>query len=453
MLRRATLNARRGYSEGDAAKRSRHDNPFWQGRMMRAPLYSSQPNELFSRESIENPHTLYARLRERSPLSRVAETGVHLVATWDLIEEALGRESDFSANITGALMRGADDNPTIFELPQSAATRVIATADEPRHAVHRAIAQPRLAASQAGRLEEPIRRWARSAIDAWLANSAGDFIPIAERIPARVVARVLGLPDRDVTRFRKWAMVGGDILAGDIDGSRLRNLAVETLQMAEYLADHFDEAYSATPTTGVGSDAPLLHALARGVRAREIERDEAIGIAAVMFGAGGESTAALIGSVTRHLAEDPDVAHRLRQDVELIPRFVEEVARLDPPFKFHYRAVRRECELGGFELAPGDRLMLLWASANRDASHIQDPDALRLDRRHPKRHLSFGRGSHFCIGAPIARLEARIVCEELLTRTDHLAVAKDTLPRYAASIFVRRLDELILTASTAATPA
>ena len=242
---------RRGYSEGDAAKRSRHDNSFWHSRVMRAPLYSSQPNELFSRESIENPHTLYARLRERSPLSRVAETGVHLVATWDLIEEALGRESDFSANITGALMRGADDNPTIFELPQSAATRVIATADEPRHAIHRAIAQPRLAASQAGRLEEPIRRWTRSAIDDWLANGAGDFIPIAERIPARVLAHVLGLPDGDVTRFRKWAMMGGDILAGDMDGNRLGDLAVEMLQMAEYLAGHFDDAYSTKVATQI----------------------------------------------------------------------------------------------------------------------------------------------------------------------------------------------------------
>jgi cytochrome P450 len=412
--------------------------------MTRAPHYSSQPDELFNRESIENPHALYARLREQLPISRVADTGVHLLATWDLIEEALARESDFSANITGVLMRGDDGKPSTFELPQSPATQVIATADEPHHAVHRAIAQPRLAASQAAKLEEPIRDWARSAIDEWLSDGAGDFIPIAERIPARVVAHVLGLPDEDVSRFRKWAMTGGDILAGDVDGSRLGALAIEALKMAEYLAAHFDDAY-AKPR--VEPDAPLLHALARGVRAGEIERAEAIGIAAVMFGAGGESTAALIGSVTRCLAERSEVAAQLRQDPKLIPRFVEEVSRLEPPFKFHYRAVRRECELGGFELVPGDRLMLLWASANRDAEHVEDPDALRLDRRHPKSHLSFGRGGHFCIGAPLARLEARIVCEELLARTHQLAVRDGTSPSYTPSIFVRRLDELVLTAN------
>lgn len=409
---------------------------------MRAPLYAARPDELFTREAIDNPHALYAQLREHRPISRVAETGVHLVATWDLIEEALGRESDFSANLTGVLMRGEDGKPTIFDLPPNPASQVIATADEPRHAIHRAIAQPRLAARRTAKLEQPVRSWAQEAIGAWRSSGAGDFISVAELIPARVVAHVLGLPDEDVSRFRKWAMMGGDILAGDIDAPGLTTLAVETLKMAEYLGIHLDEALSDTRT---GPDAPMLHALAHGVRANEISREESLGIATIMFGAGGESTAALIGSVVRTLAESPALARDLREEPELIPRFVEEVARLEPPFKFHYRAVRRECELGGVELAPGDRLMLLWASANRDAAHFDDPNALRLDRRHPKNHLGFGRGSHFCIGAPVARLEARIVCEELLAGANELALSADSPPRYATSIFVRRLEELALT--------
>ena len=120
--------------------------------------------------------------------------------------------------------------------------------------------------------------------------------------------------------------------------------------------------------------------------------------------------------------------------------------RLEPPFKFHYRAVRSACELAGFELRRGDRLALLWASSNRDAAHVEHPDELRLDRRHPKNHLSFGRGSHFCIGAPFARLEARVVCEELLLATSHIAVSETNRPIYATSIFVRRLERLVLSA-------
>lgn len=413
---------------------------------MRAPAYSQRADEIFAPESIEDPFPLFARLRNDCPVSRIGDTGVHLVATWDLIDEALGREADFSANLTGVLIRGSDGQPDVFELPDSDASRVIATADEPDHAVHRALAQPRLAASRIVELERPIRSWVREAVVPWLAAANADFVPIAELIPARALATVLGLPDGDVSRHRRWAMMGGDMLAGDVDHGQVGELARETLKMVEYLDRHLAEARAAPWGEG---DAPLLHALARGVQSGEIQVTQAIGIAIVMFGAGGESTAALIGSVVRRLASDPDVAEQLRRDRSLVPRFVEEVARLEPPFKFHYRAVRRACSLGGVDLAPGDRLMLLWASANRDADHLDDANSLRLDRKHPKHHLSFGRGSHFCIGAPLARLEARVVCEELLDRTAELALPSGDPPVHARSIFVRRLERLPLVARAA----
>lgn len=410
---------------------------------MRAPPYSPRADELFSRESIEDPCPIFARLRREHPISRVDDTGVHLVATWNLIDEALRREADFSANLTGVLIRGEDGRPSVFELPDNRASQVIATADDPDHAVHRALAQPRLAAGRIAALEAPIRAWARQAIAPWIADGGGDFVPIAEGIPARVVAAVLGLPDHDGSRHRQWAMMGGDMLAGDVTHQRIAGLAGETMKMVEYLGQHLEEARAATREE---ADAPLLHALARGVRDGRIEVDQAIAIAVIMFGAGGESTAGLIGSVMRRLAGDPTVAEQLRNDARLIPRFVEEVARLDPPFKFHYRAVRRDCKLGGFDLTRGDRLMLLWASANRDSSHFEAPDSLRLDRQHPKHHMSFGRGGHFCIGAPLARLEARVVCEEVLDGTTDLGLSEHEPPVHAHSIFVRRLDRLPLVA-------
>jgi cytochrome P450 len=409
---------------------------------MRAPLYSSNPSELFEPETIANPQTLYARLRSETPIARVAETGVHLVATWDLIEEALARESDFSANLTGVLMRSPSGAPSIFPLPERSGEdpgHVIATADEPSHSLHRAIVQPRFSGTFVSLLEEPVRRWARAAIQDWLGGGAGDFVPVAELVPARVVGSLLGLPEGDVSRFRTWAMIGGDILAGNLDASRLGWLAAEAMKMGEYLGEHLD---CATEDLRREADAPLMHALAGGVKDGRLGRGAAIGIATVMFSAGGESTAALIGSMARRLAEDRETTQVLRERRELVPNFVEEVARLEPPFNFHYRLVRRDCELGGFELHSGDRLMLLWASANRDPARIDDPDALRLDRKHTKNHLTFGRGSHFCIGAPIARMEARIVCAELLDTTDSIASRSGHEPIYANSIMSRRLEHL-----------
>ncbi len=408
---------------------------------MRAPPYSSRLDEIFSREAIDDPYPLWARLRRECPISRVADSGVHLVATWDLIDEALQREDDFSANLTGVLIRGPNGLPTTLELPPSPACRVIATADEPAHAVHRAVVQRRLTPPNVSALEPQIRSWTKEAVATWLDGGAGDFIPVAELIPARVVAKLLGLPDGDVSRHRTWAMMGGDILAGDLGHEQLIELSRESTRMGEYLEGHFEKARFELRDD---AEAPLLHWLARGVEAGDIATHEAVGIATVLFGAGGESTAALIGSVARRLAEDPKLADRLRGDSDLVPVFVEEVTRLETPFKFHYRVVRRECELGSVSLRAGDRLMLLWASANRDASRIEDPDALRLDRPYPRDHMSFGRGAHFCIGAGLARLEAKIVCEELLAQTECLAPCPEAEPVYAKSIFVRRLDRLPL---------
>ncbi|MCR9096136.1 MAG: cytochrome P450 [bacterium] len=416
--------------------------------MKRAPLYSSTADEILSPEAIEEPQKIYARLREQHPLARIGDSGVHAVASWALIDEVLGREDDFSANLTGVLFRGPDGEPAVFPLA-TGGNAVIATADEPHHAVHRATAQPRLDARRTTtpEMEERVRGWTRRALAPWLDAGGGDAVPIAEVVPALAVAYLLGLPEADVADFRTWSMMGGDILAGEADHGRLTFLATESANMARYLARHFDVLDSPDPAP----DAPLLNALALATRDGRIARDEAIGIAIVMFGAGGESTAALIGSTLRVLAEDPALADRLRADPTLVPRFVEEVVRLEPPFNFHYRAVRRDCSLGGYDLAEGDRLMLLWASANRDPAVLDDPDLLRLDRKHPKKHMSFGRGAHFCIGAPLARLEARVVVEEILAATKHVAPdrperGRPAWARYAKSIFIRRLEGLDLVA-------
>ena len=415
-----------------------------------APDCSESAEELWNAAAIEDPHRLYSRLRETRPLSRVPGTGVHLAASWSLIEEVLSREADFSANLTGVLIRDERNRPSVFELPQMGASDVIATADEPSHSVHRQLLLPRLAKRRIDALEAKLEEWTDEALGPFLAEGGGDFVPIAERVPARALAEVLGLPQGDVARFRKWAMMGGDMLAGDASADRLMRLGQETGEMAAYLAEHLERFRTRASGNASPSDSPILVHLAAGLHRGAISAEQAIGIAIVLFGAGGESTAALLGSAARWLAEDAELADRLRASPGLLPRFVEEVVRLEPPFKFHYRSVRRPCRLAGFELVPGDRVMLLWAAANRDQTIFEDPDALRLDRPQPKNHMGFGRGTHFCIGAALARLEATVLLGALLRRTGHLSLRPGARPVYARSIFVRRLERLDLTATRAA---
>ena len=410
---------------------------------MRAPAYSDVADELFQPTHINDPHLLYTRLRDTMPLSQIADTGVHLVANWDLIHQVLEREEDFSANLSGVLVRGEDNQPACFELQQSDATRVIATADEPHHTVHRDILHARFTPRQISKLEPLVKHWAKQYLAPIFESGGGDVIDACERIPALVVAELLGLPKQDVDDFRVWAMMGGDMLAGEVSLDQMMFLAEQTQKMSGYLGRHLDEALMNPNLT---SEATLMHTLAQGVQASRINREEALGIATVLFGAGGESTAALVASCVKLLASDKELAKQLRADLSLIPRFVEEVVRLESPFKFHYRSVRQACELNGFELKKGDRLMLLWAAANRDGSVIDEPAQLKLDRKHPKQHMGFGRGVHFCIGAVLARLEAVAVIETLLCQICQNAALKLDASKtsYAQSIFVRRLDKLTL---------
>lgn len=408
---------------------------------MRAPAYADDPSAILAPETIAAPHAFYARLRKRHPICRIGETGAHLVLSWDLVEEALGREDDFSANLTGVVMRGANGHPSIFDMRGTGAIQVIATADEPDHGVHRALLQPRLSPARIEGMTARIRGWVDASLAPWLEAAGGDFAPIAERVPALAIAHLLGLPEGDVERFRVWAMMGGDMLAGDADLARLRFLGEETARMFDYLGAHLDRA---DPATADAPEATLMAALARGVAERRIDREAAIGISSVLFGAAGESTAALIGSCLFRLAQAPEVAQTLRAAPKLVPRFVEEVVRLESPFNFHYRVVKRACRLGGCTLEPEDRLMLAWASANRDERVFEAPDELRLDRRFPKNHVGFGRGAHFCIGAHLARLEARIVVEAVLARTARIELDAARPVVHARSIFVRRPEVLPL---------
>lgn len=406
--------------------------------LMRAPLLSESDGSLLSAAAIADPHDLYHRLNRHKPLARIGDTGVHIVSSWKLIDEVLARERDFSANLTGVLVVDEQGVPAAFDLPPSDGTRVIATADNPRHDVHRRLLQTYFTPSAVSQFEPFVAAAVRAELSAVISQGGGDLIPACERVPALVVARLLGLPENDVEHFRTWAMMGGDMLAGVVSAETMGFLATETARMSDYLGRYLDAAPSLQDVTG---PAPLLSVLKDSVERGDVSRGEALGIAIVLFGAGGESTAALMASCIKRLAEDEELTNTLRKTPALILRFVEEIVRLETPFKFHYRAVRGETQLADYDLQQGDRLMLMWAAANRDQTQPEQTEELRLDRKHSKNHMGFGRGLHFCIGAVLARLEARLMIEHLLASTEQLVLEQNAW-RYTPSIFIRRLEKL-----------
>ena len=392
---------------------------------------------------IENPYPFYRELLNHAPVYRVPGTEVYLVSSWPLIHEVLKNQADYSANLTGILMTDDRGQPALFDLTQFGGTvDAIANADEPFHAVHRRLVLPQLNARKVAALDAEVRVWARAGVQQLVEAEHGDCVgELANAIPVKVMARLVGLPVEDVDQLLQWAFSGGDILAGTIDLERLAALGVSTGQMRDYLATHLA---AVSPKANPQDRHSVMDELAAGVGEGVISAQDAVAILIVLVGAAGESTSSLVGSAIRILAQDSTLQQQLRRQPELIERYVEEVVRLESPFKGHYRAVLRETQLGGVTIADTARVFLLWAAANRDPEVFTDPDKLDLARHNTGEHLGFGHGIHFCIGARLARMEARVILEELLQSTSSFNLDSRVPVAHVPSIFVRRLGELHL---------
>jgi cytochrome P450 len=398
---------------------------------------------------IEDPYALFASLREHAPVWEIPGTRVWMVSSWALVDEALERVDDFSAHLTGLLVTGPDGRPQLFDLTHlGPAIHAIATADDPEHALHRRLVQPLLSLARVGLLDKELRGWTEQRLAPLLEAGGGEFTAaVANPIPTLAMARVLGLPPEDFAQLLGWGMSGGEILAGTHGLERMAQLSADTAALNAYLHEQLARALDDPQRA---PDTDVLGALAHAVRSGALDPEHARGVLVVLVGAASESTAGLLGSAVRLLATRPDLQRELRAQPGLIPAFVEEVMRLEPPFKGHYRVVRRATRLGGVDLPAGGRLMLMWAAANRDPREFERPDELDLRRPAARHHLGFGRGIHFCVGAPLARLEARVVLEELLARTRSVALDPARPPVHARSIFVRRLAHLELQLQTVA---
>jgi cytochrome P450 family 144 len=388
--------------------------------------------ELFDDESVQDPYPLYARMHSDGPVHQIGDSGFFAVCSWDAVNDVVARPEDFSSNLT-ATMTYRDGKVGSFVMGELGGDiQALATADDPAHAAHRKLLVPQLAARRINALDPFIgetadRLWddgVKDGIIEWMAT-------MANRLPMMIVGRLIGVPDVDVDQLVRWGYASTQLVEGLVDEDDLAAAGVAVMELSGYINEHFQRA-AADPQDDLLSD--LATACATG----ELSDTAALTMMITLFSAGGESTASLIGSAAHVLASHPEV----RESPELLSAFLEEVLRYEPPFRGHYRHVARDTTLHGVDLNEGSRLVLLWGAANRDPSHFDDANAFRLDRSGGKAHISFGKGAHFCVGAALARLEARIIIGKLLERTSHIE-ATDT-DRRLPSLLVRRLERLEL---------
>lgn len=392
---------------------------------------------LFDERYVQDPYPLYTRMRDAGPVHRIGDSDFHAVCTWDAVSEAVARTDDFSSNLTGAMIYQADGTVGLFPMDEvGGPTQVLAIADDPAHAVHRKALIPHLAAKRIRELEAYVTdTMARLWDDVVRTGTVEWMSAIANRLPMMVVCRLIGVPDEDADQLAAWGYASTQLLEGLVGPEQLAAAGTAAMELAGYIAAQFERPPAEARDT-------LMGGLAAACAAGEFDALTAQMMMVTLFSAGGESTASLIGSATRILATRPDLQQALRDSPASIPAFVEEVLRFEPPFRGHYRHVLRDCELHGYPLRAGSRLILLWGAANRDPAHVEAPDEIRIDRRDGKSHIAFGRGVHFCVGASLARLEARIVLEHLLQHTRGFESVEPA--RWLPSLLVRRLETLTL---------
>ena len=395
------------------------------------------PIELFDVDAIQDPYPLYDRLRAQGPVHRLGDSGFYVVCDWAAINDAVNRPEDFSSNLTGTMMFTAEGTVVPFELDGlGGPTQILATADDPTHAAHRKMLVPQLAAKRIRVMETFIadtfeRLWADGLHDGrieWMGA-------LANKLPMMVVAKLIGVPADDVDQLIQWAYLSTQLLDGLVDEQQLVAAGTAGMEMGNYIHGQFLRA-AADPQDN------LLGALATSRSAREVDEITAQLMMVILFGAGGESTASLLGNAVEILATRPDIQQQVRDNPDLLGPFIEETLRYEPPFRGHYRHVVADTTLGGTELTAGSRLLLLWGAANRDPAQFEAPNEFRLDRPGGKGHITFGKGLHFCVGAALARLEAQIVLRGVLDRTSWVDPV-DVGP-WLPSILVRRREHLRL---------
>ncbi len=395
------------------------------------------PIQLFGNEALQDPYPLYDRMRAGAPVRRIGDSVFYAVCGWDAVQEAVDRVEDFSSNLTATMVFHDDGTVTPFDMgPAGGAAHALATADDPAHALHRKILLPHLSAKRVRIIEEfavqtADRLWEQNLHDGrieWMGA-------VANRLPMMVVARLLGLPDGDVDKLIRLGYATTTLLDGVVTPAQLEEAFAAALELSGYVLEHFERA-------SAGAEDGLIADLAGRCRSGELEQLPALGMMITLFSAAGESTASLLGSAAWILADRPEVQRQVRENPELLGNFIEETLRFEPPFRGHYRHVMRDTTLAGYRLPADSHLLLMWGAANRDPAHFEAPNEFRLDRTGAKSHVTFGRGVHFCVGAALARLEARVVLGKLLNRTTWFEATD--VGEWLPSILVRRRTRLQL---------
>jgi cytochrome P450 len=310
--------------------------------------------------------------------------------------------------------------------------------DPPKHTRHRALAGRFFTPNRLKQNEEFIRALADELIVEFADRGEAEFsAAYARPFTLLVIADLLGVPREDHETFRGW--LGGE--RGTVGDPQGRHEAGDQVfaNLAPYFAGYIEQRRASPSDDVMGRLATVRFSDGELPEVMDVVR-----LAAIVFAAGQETTARLLLAGMRFLGEQPAVADELRGDPGAIPNFVEECLRLEGPIKGSFRLALHDTRLAGVPIPAGSMVMAVIGAANRDPRVFENPDRFDARRSNASRNIAFGHGEHFCIGASLARAEARISFERLLARLDDIRLVDPGALSYAESFIIRGLNKVPL---------
>lgn len=390
--------------------------------------------DLSSEEFIRDPYPAYRQLQAAGApqwlphVDRTGTDGIWLFSHYRDVARILRDTQDISKDLSKLVPAG---QVTAFD-------RMLLNLDPPEHTRLRAMIAPLFGVRRIANMEAEIADNVAALIDRIEPGKTVDFMTeFAVALPLGVVARIIGVPSRDMPRLKVWTdhLISGFDSARSSDEARSR-LVTSLGELTRYLLDLI-----AADSAPEGSLIAHLSELRADLD--EPDTEETLGLCILMVLAGHETTVNLLGSGLLCLLRFPDQAQRLRDDPALMNSAVDEMLRFESPLqRGTYRITQGRYKVGGVVLEPGQQVSAVIGAANRDPDEFPDPDVFDVGRR-PNRHLAFGKGVHKCLGERLARAEARIAFGQLLARFGEIEMV-DEAPCWQDKTLFRGLRSLAI---------
>lgn len=395
-------------------------------------------DDLLAPGTLADPYPVLARLREEAPVHWSERYRAWLLTRHDDCEAAHTDPRFSSDRITPMLAKlEADGAPAELLATMRVLAGWMTFKDGPPHRRLRALVLRAFTPRTVERLQDRVITITEELLVAIGDRDRFDVVAaVAHPLPAIVIAELLGVPAADRDRFKAWSTDVAALVFGAVDDdSRHARASQGMAELVAYLSALVDGA-----RTRDDDDLLVLLVRARTADGDVLTHEEIVAMCTLLLFGGHETTTNLLGSGVLALLEHPVEADRLREDPSLTPAAVEELLRFDGPARISARVAREDLTLRGHEIRAGQRVFLVLAAANRDPARFARPDVLDVGRD-PNPQLGFGLGRHYCLGAPLARLEARVAIPRIMQRLEGMQRTPGAL-RWQPTLISRSLVAL-----------